>query len=111
MVRRKHPPFEGQYTLPGGFIETGETTEQAARRELKEETGVGVGPLRLVGVYSDPGRDPRAHTVSIAYLGEVEGASPADSAAAEFVADRRNQILAFDHAKIVSDARALRANR
>ena len=68
LIRRKFPPFQGQFALPGGFVEIGETTEAAALRELKEETGLeGSSPL-LIGVYSDPGRDPRRHVVSIVYL-------------------------------------------
>ncbi len=111
LIRRKNPPFKGLYALPGGFIELGETTEEAARRELKEETGVDAGPLRLIGVYSDPGRDPRGHTVSIAYLGEAAVAAVAqagdDAAEAEFVASWKDQTFAFDHARIIADALAL----
>ncbi len=111
LIRRKNPPFQGQYALPGGFIEYGETTEQAAARELSEETGLHAVQLSLVGVYSDPGRDPRGHVVSIAYLTRVSHFAPQaadDAAQAEFVADWDDQELAFDHNKIVSDARALR---
>ena len=59
LIRRGHPPFQGAYALPGGFVETGETVEHACRRELEEETGLAAGELRLVGGYSEPGRDPR----------------------------------------------------
>ena len=61
MVRRKNPPYKGYLALPGGFVEIGETVEQAARRELAEETGMEATNLSLVGVYSKPGRDPRGH--------------------------------------------------
>ncbi len=71
LIRRKNAPFKGRYALPGGFMESGETAETAARRELKEETGISVTRLRLVGVYSDPRRDPRGHAVSIAYVARV----------------------------------------
>ena len=107
LVRRGNPPFEGAYALPGGFVETGETVEAACRRELHEETGVDAGELRLVGVFSDPGRDPRGPTVSIAYLSVIEGAEPkpgSDAAAAEWVADWRRDKLAFDHAEIIAAA-------
>jgi 8-oxo-dGTP diphosphatase len=107
LVRRKYPPFQGHYALPGGFIEVGETTEQAALRELKEETGIDGSIVRLIGVYSDPNRDPRRHVVSIAYLVHAPDRKPVagdDAAEAEFVADWRSQELAFDHAKIVADA-------
>ena len=93
LIRRKHPPFQGRYALPGGFVEIGETVAEAARRELAEETGIAVeaGALRLVGVYSDPARDPRAHTCSVVYMARVEEeAMPRagdDAAAAEWVED------------------------
>jgi 8-oxo-dGTP diphosphatase len=110
LIRRKHEPFKGSYALPGGFVDVGETVENGCRRELKEETGLEVGALRLVGVYSDPDRDPRGHTCSIAYLARVGRAEPQpgdDAAAAEWVADWRAQTLAFDHAQILADAEKL----
>lgn len=113
LVRRKHPPFEGYYALPGGFIEMGETTEQAALRELKEETGIDAAIAKLVGVYSDPKRDPRGHIISIVYLVHAPDCEPRagdDAAEAEFVSDWRNKRLAFDHEKVVGDAVALRGS-
>jgi 8-oxo-dGTP diphosphatase len=110
LIRRKFPPFEGGYALPGGFVEVGERTEDACRRELSEETGLEVGDLRLVGVYSDPGRDPRGHTCSVVYLARIASAEPKagdDAAAAEWVADWRAHPLAFDHAQIIADAEKL----
>jgi 8-oxo-dGTP diphosphatase len=110
LVRRKHPPFQGSYALPGGFVEIGESTEDACRRELKEETGVEVGPLQLLGVYSDPARDPRGHVCSVVYLARVGTAEPKagdDAAAAEWVTDWRSVGLAFDHPLILSDAERL----
>ena len=88
LVRRGHPPFKGKYALPGGFVEIGETVEDACRRELMEETGVKAGRLELIGVYSDPKRDPRGHTCSVAFLTRVARATPKagdDAAAAEWV--------------------------
>jgi 8-oxo-dGTP diphosphatase len=110
LIRRKNPPFQGGYALPGGFVDVGERIEDACRRELSEETGLKVGNLRLIGVYSDPKRDPRGHTCSIAYLARVDEASPVagdDAAAAEWVEDWRSQALAFDHAAILADAEKL----
>ena len=111
LIRRKNPPFQGRYALPGGFVEYGETTEQAAARELREETGLTARALDLIGVYSDPGRDPRGHMVSIAYLVRVAEFQPEagdDAAHAEFVADWQNQALAFDHDRIAAAGWALR---
>lgn len=111
LIRRKHDPFKGSYALPGGFVDVGERVEDACRRELKEETGLEVGALRLIGVYSDPHRDPRGHTCSIAYLARVGRAEPQagdDAATAEWVADWRKQTLAFDHNLILADAEKLR---
>jgi 8-oxo-dGTP diphosphatase len=107
LIRRKNPPFQGQYALPGGFIEVGETVEDGCRRELREETGIVAGKLHLVGIYSDPGRDPRGHTVSIVYFTRVSSANAVakdDAAAVEWVKRWRTLSLAFDHAKILADA-------
>jgi len=110
LIRRKNPPFQGRYALPGGFVDYGETAEQAAARELREETNLVANDLALIGVYSDPHRDPRGHVISIAYLVTVAGDGAAagdDASVAAFVADWRDQALAFDHGKIVADARRL----
>lgn len=110
LIRRRFPPFEGQYALPGGFVEVGETLDAACRRELKEETGLTVGALRLIGVYSDPGRDPRGHTCSVAFLAHADAVQPRpgdDAAAAEWVKDWREAALAFDHGIILRHARRL----
>jgi 8-oxo-dGTP diphosphatase len=107
LVRRKNPPFRGQYALPGGYVDYGESSEHAAARELAEETGLAAATLSLIGVYSDPHRDPRGHVVSIAYRVGVTGydvRAGDDAAAAAFVGDWQNEALAFDHRKIVDDA-------
>lgn len=116
LIRRGQPPFAGAWALPGGFVDYGERTEDAARREAKEETRLDVELTGLLGVYSDPERDPRHHTVSIAYLARpadpaarrrAQGASDA-AAAAWFPLDALPE-LAFDHARILRDATAERA--
>ena len=66
LIRRKRPPFEGLWALPGGFIEMDETLEESARREFREETGLRAGKLVQLGTYGDPGRDPRGRTISVA---------------------------------------------
>lgn len=107
LIRRKHPPFEGHYALPGGFVDVGETVENACRRELEEETGATVGKIHLIGVYSAPDRDPRGHTCSVAFLAKAKSARIAagdDAASAEWVENWRRQKLAFDHKKILADA-------
>ena len=73
LVKRKNPPYQGKFALPGGFVEIGESTEKAAAREAFEETGLSVEIIKLVGVYSDPQRDPRGHTVSVCYLAKGSG--------------------------------------
>lgn len=112
LIRRRYPPFKGGYALPGGFVEIGETVEEGCRRELREETGLRVGDLRLIGVYSDPSRDPRGHTASVAFLAELSApAVPVagdDAAAAEWIRDWRGRKLGFDHARILADAEKLR---
>ena len=112
LIRRKNQPFKGAYALPGGFVDIGETVEAGCRREVREETGLDVGELRLVGVYSDPARDPRGHTASAAFLAllqEVKTPTAGDdAAAADWVENWRAAPLAFDHAKIIEDAEKLR---
>jgi 8-oxo-dGTP diphosphatase len=114
LIERKYPPFKGQLALPGGFVEIGETVEDACRRELMEEIGVKAGRLELVGVYSDPGRDPRGHTVSVVFLTRVRSRkikAGDDAADAKWVSDWHRLPLAFDHAKILSDVRRRTANQ
>ena len=107
-VIRRNEPFRGLPALPGGFVELGETTEAAAVREVEEETGLRTRIARLVGVYSDPSRDPRGHTVTVAYaLDEVGGALKAGSDAADVALLDPDCLprMAFDHATIVADWR------
>ncbi|MGH6736090.1 MAG: NUDIX domain-containing protein [Methyloceanibacter sp.] len=111
LIRRGNAPFKGAFALPGGFVDIDETVEAACRREVREETGLEIGELQLIGVYSEPGRDPRGHTVSVAFLTRApDAAAPIagdDAAAAEWVADWRAHPLAFDHAEILEDAEKL----
>ncbi len=108
LVRRGSEPFKGLYALPGGFVDVGETVEDACRREVHEEAGVQINePLQLVGVYSDPRRDPRGHSVSIAYTTVLaEAQQPhagSDAQGVEWVQDWKNEDLAFNHKAIIAD--------
>jgi 8-oxo-dGTP diphosphatase len=113
LVRRGGAPFEGMWAIPGGFKRPAETLDEAARRELAEETGVDVAsPLEQFGAYGDPGRDPRLNVVTVAYLavlrdvGVLEAGTDAADARlirVDDVLDGRLE-LAFDHHRIVRDA-------
>ncbi|ATU08525.1 NUDIX domain-containing protein [Methanohalophilus portucalensis] len=106
LIKRKNEPYRGSFALPGGFVEIGETTEEAVKREVMEETGLLIEILKLVGVYSDPSRDPRGHTVSVAYLAVGKGEPKADTDAADVGCFDPNNLpeLAFDHQRILNDA-------
>jgi 8-oxo-dGTP diphosphatase len=108
LVRRRRAPFRGEWALPGGFVELGETVEAAVARELHEETGLRARPRAIVGVYSGPHRDPRGSTTSVAFLmtgrpGAPKGGDDASTAAWVPLKDAHG--LAFDHDLIVRDAR------
>ncbi len=113
LVCRGEDPFEGMWAIPGGFKRPSETLDEAAMRELREETGVdGASLLTQFGAYGDPERDPRMNVVTIAYLAvlrdvrDVAGGSDAAAAALIPVADvlRGKVELAFDHQRIIRDA-------
>ena len=104
LIERKYPPLG--WALPGGFVDVGETLEQAALREAMEEISLGVTLTTLLGCYSDPARDPRNHTVSAVYVAEARGKPcAADDAAAvqEYLPTALPASLAFDHGLILSD--------
>jgi len=106
LVQRKDEPFKGLWALPGGFVEYGETCEEAVAREALEETGCQIQPLGIFGVYSDPKRDPRGPVVSIVYEAEKRrGRVRADSDAlnAGWFLLSKLPPMAFDHRKILSD--------
>ncbi len=105
LIERKNPPFG--WALPGGFVDYGETLEEAAVREAKEETGLDVKLLRQFHAYSDPSRDPRQHTITVVFVAEAQGVPRAADDAKNARAFRPEEIpfdkLAFDHGQILKD--------
>lgn len=110
LVKRKHDPFQGQWALPGGFMDVDETPEESVHRELEEETGIRTEGFFQVGAFGALGRDPRHRTISIAYLSiftgelpEVKGGDDADDAQ-WFPITELPEEIAFDHLDILAKA-------
>jgi 8-oxo-dGTP diphosphatase len=109
-IRRKYPPFRGKLALPGGFVEYGERVEEAVVREYEEETGLKTRVERMLGVYSDPKRDPRGQVISVVFVLDRKGgelSSGSDAASVELLDPENAGDMAFDHGEIVRDHLAL----
>ena len=109
LIKRKNEPFKNHWAIPGGFVDYGETVENAAIREAKEETGITVKLKKLLGVYSEPKRDPRDHTITIVYLAigdfeKIKADSDAADAKIYSFDDIKSMKIAFDHYEILIDA-------
>jgi len=104
LIERKNPPHG--WALPGGFVDYGESLEEAAVREAKEETSLDIELLGQLHTYSDPARDPRFHTITTVYVARAKGRPRAQDDAKKigiFTVDDRPRPLAFDHEKILED--------
>lgn len=109
LIERKNEPFKGTWALPGGFIEAEEALDKAAKRELKEETGLRGVNLEQFQTFGDPKRDPRGRVISIAYMGLVNASKEKvkaddDAADAQWHSLSKLPKLGFDHKKIVAEA-------
>ncbi len=108
LIKRRNNPYKNYWALPGGFVDYGESVEDAAIRESKEETTIDVELDKLVGVYSKPNRDPRGHTISIVFTakGNMDDKKADDDAIDidTFTKEKIKEMkLAFDHDKIIND--------
>jgi 8-oxo-dGTP diphosphatase len=109
LIERANPPYG--WAIPGGFVDLGEIVEQAAVREAKEEVQLEVRLIALLGIYSDPIRDSRGHTVTAVYVAEAEGIPVAADDAKNcrlFRLDELPETLAFDHAQVLADYKKFR---
>jgi 8-oxo-dGTP diphosphatase len=110
LIRRKHDPFAGMWALPGGFVEDHESLDDAARRELREETGVETRRIEQLHTFGDPGRDPRGHVISVVYQARVNATAVRpqaadDAAEVAWFPLAKLPRLAFDHRQVLSLAR------
>lgn len=104
LIKRKNPPYG--WAIPGGFVDYGESLENAAVREAKEETGLDIADLRQFHTYSEPGRDPRGHTISTVFIAKAKDKPEANDDAADigiFTKDNLPEEIVFDHRKILED--------
>ncbi len=106
LIQRAHYPEQGKWALPGGFIDIDEDLEDAARRELQEETGISVGELEQLHTFGKPGRDPRERVITVVYVavvdaGKIQVKADDDAADARWFDVGALPELAFDHPQII----------
>src|SRR5688500_9490558 len=116
LIKRKKDPFKDYFSLPGGFVNEGEKVEDAVRREAEEELWIKVEPIDILGVYSDPNRDPRGHIMSITFIVKIiTGELKAGDGVAELKWIETNNLgnikIGFDHLKILYDYETQKENR
>lgn len=108
LIKRRNDPFKGKWALPGGFVDENEDLEVAAIRELAEETSIQIDKVVQLKAFGKPGRDPRHHTVSVAFMAVIDGQSEAkaadDATDAQWFPINKLPELAFDHSEIISFA-------
>lgn len=111
LIKRKNDPFKNQWALPGGFLEDHETLEKGTQRELEEETGIKTDNMRQVGIFADPGRDPRGRVISIAFTTVISHEVPVkgkdDATDAKWFDINALPKLAFDHSEIITKAKKM----
>jgi len=107
LIQRLNDPFKDYWALPGGFVDENEELETAAKRELFEETDIQLFQVKQIKAYGNPNRDPRHHTISVAFLGEIDSLAEAkakdDAKAVKWFSIEELPALAFDHAEIIRD--------
>lgn len=119
LVKRKKDPFKDKLALPGGFVNENETVEDAALREIKEETSLSIELKEILGVYSDPKRDPRGHIMSVVFVGQDTNNNEPQAIAGDDAKEIQwidiNSIddsnLGFDHSKVLSDYKKWKQNK
>lgn len=108
LIQRLNDPFKLYWALPGGFVDENEDLETAAKRELFEETDIQLFQVKQLKAYGNPNRDPRHHTISVAFIGEIDSLAEAkakdDAKAVKWFTIDELPALAFDHAEIIRDA-------
>jgi len=108
LIQRLNDPFKDYWALPGGFVDENEELETAAKRELFEETDIQLFQVKQIKAYGNPNRDPRHHTISVAFIGEIDSLAKAkakdDAKAVKWFTVDELPALAFDHAEIIRDA-------